>query len=101
MNIIEKDIKYIIKICKHHNVNKLFTFGSINTNNFNSESDIDLLIKFGDVDLYNYSDNYMGFKNKLENKFNRKIDLVEEQTLRNPYLIDSINKNKKLIWTAE
>lgn len=101
MNIIEKDIKYIKTICKLHHVDKLFTFGSINTDNFNARSDIDLLIKFASINLYDYFDNYIGLKNKLENKFNRKIDLLEEQTLKNPYLIESINENKKLIWTAE
>ena len=30
--------------------------------------------------------------------FKRDIDLVEEQTLKNPILINSINKNKELIY---
>ena len=101
MNLIEADLKYIKQICKLHNVEKLFTFGSINTDEFNSKSDIDLLIKFAPINLYDYFDNYIELKTKLENKFNRKIDLIEEQTLKNPYLIESINNNKKLIWTAE
>ena len=40
----------------------------------------------------------MDFKEKLENLFGRKVDLVEEQTLRNPILISAINKSKELIY---
>lgn len=101
VNIVEFNLIYIKKICKLHYVDKLFTFGSINTDKFNSKSDIDLLIKFASIDLYDYFENYMSLKNKLEKKFNRKVDLIEEQTLKNPYLINSININKKLIWTSE
>jgi predicted nucleotidyltransferase len=40
----------------------------------------------------------MDFKESLEKLFGRDVDLVEEQTLRNPILINSINKSKKLIY---
>ena len=45
-----------------------------------------------------YFDNYMDFKERLEKLFGREVDLVEEQTLRNPILINSINKSKELIY---
>jgi predicted nucleotidyltransferase len=40
----------------------------------------------------------MAFKTSLELLFGRKIDLVEEQTLKNPILIRSINESKELIY---
>jgi predicted nucleotidyltransferase len=40
----------------------------------------------------------MDFKERLEKLFGREVDLVEEQTLRNPILIRSINKSKQLIY---
>jgi predicted nucleotidyltransferase len=40
----------------------------------------------------------MSLKEKLEQLFGRKVDLVEEQTLKNPILIQSINSNKSLIY---
>jgi predicted nucleotidyltransferase len=40
----------------------------------------------------------MDLKENLENLFERKVDLVEEQSLRNPILINAINKSKKLIY---
>lgn len=39
---------------------------------------LDLLIKFGDIDLYYYFDNNMEFKEPLEKLLQRPVDLVED-----------------------
>jgi predicted nucleotidyltransferase len=57
-----------------------------------------LLVKFKPIDLARYFDNYIAFKEKLKALFGRDVDLLEEQTLKNPVLIKSINKNKELIY---
>ena len=62
---------------------------------------MDFLVEFDDVDLYNYFDNYMDLKESLEELFDIKVDLVEIQTLKNPILIRSIDRNKKLIYGRE
>lgn len=91
--------KEIIKnLCETHNVEKLYLFGSATTTKFNEESDIDFLVKFKSFDLKLYFINYIDLKNKLKNLLYREIDLVEEQTLKNPYLISSIEENKELIY---
>lgn len=81
-----------------YNVEKMYLFGSVLNANFNKESDIDLLVKFKSIELSKYFDNYMDLKENLEKLFGREVDLVEEQTLRNPILIKSINKSKELIY---
>ena len=81
-----------------YNVDKMYLFGSVLNSTFNKESNIDLLVKFKFVELSKYFDNYMDLKEKLEHLFGRAVDLVEEQTLRNPILINSINKSKELIY---
>ena len=98
MNIVEKKLAQVIAICSDHYVKSISLFGSILTNKFAPKSDIDFLIKFEGVDLAEYFDNYLDLKNRFEKLFNRNIDLVEEQTLRNPYLIASIKRNRKLLW---
>jgi hypothetical protein len=50
------------------------------------------------MDLAKYFQNYMELKENLESLFGRKVDLLEEQTLKNPILIKSINKSKELIY---
>ena len=62
MNIIDKDIEKIRALCNKHKVAKLFVFGSILTDNFKKSSDIDFLVDFSGVNLYEYADNYFEFK---------------------------------------
>ena len=88
----------LFTLCDTYHVDKLFVFGSALTDKFSSTSDIDLLVKFKPIDLSLYFDNYFHLKEQLKDLFNREIDLLEEQTLKNPILINSINKNKELIY---
>ena len=67
MNIVEKNIDGIEKLCEQYKVSKLFVFGSVITDRFNNKSDIDFVVDFKNVDLYDYANNYFGFKFSLEN----------------------------------
>ena len=98
MGIVDRNIEDLKRLCTMYNVEKMYLFGSVLNSNFNKDSDIDLLVKFKSIELSKYFDNYMDFKENLEKLFGREVDLVEEQTLRNPILINSINKSKELIY---
>jgi hypothetical protein len=87
MKNIAYDIDNLNKLCINYNVEKMYLFGSVLNSKFNDNSDIDLLVKFREIDLAEYFDNYINFKEKLAELFGREVDLVEEQTLRNPILI--------------
>jgi predicted nucleotidyltransferase len=76
----------------------MYVFGSALTGQFSPGSDIDLLVNFGQVNLPDYFDNYIEFKDALERLFKRPVDLVEEKTVKNPVLRRSIERNKKLIY---
>ena len=91
----EKQIK---QLCDQHNVEKLYLIGSASTDSMNESSDVDLLVKFRPFDMAQYFNNYMDLKLKFEKLFQRDIDLLEEQTLSNPFLIKSINRSKALIY---
>ena len=101
MNILEKNINQITLLCDKHKVLSLYLFGSVLTDKFNPDSDIDILVEFGNVKLYDYFDNYMDFKEGIENVLDRKVDLLENKTVKNPYLRQSIDRNKKLIYGRE
>ena len=95
---MQNHIEKLNSLCVQYNVEKMYLFGSALNANFNTESDIDLLVKFEPIELALYFDNYINFKQNLESLFGRDVDLVEEQTLKNPILIQSINKSKELIY---
>lgn len=96
MNVVELNKESITTLCVQHHVEKLYSFGSIGTSLFTSESDIDLLVTFENMDLSQYFDNYVNMKKGLETLLNRKVDLVEEQTIKNPILRRSIDRGKSL-----
>lgn len=98
MHFLVKNKSALKELCEKFHVENLYLFGSAAMGPLKEESDVDLLVKFKPFDLYHYFDNYMEFLYQLQKLFNRKVDLVEEQSLRNPILIKSINKNKKLIY---
>ena len=85
-------------LCEKYAVDRTYLFGSVLTADFSEKSDIDFLVKFKLIDLANYFDNYMELKQNLKKLFNREVDLVEEQTLKNPVLTKSINQSKALVY---
>jgi predicted nucleotidyltransferase len=83
-----------------YHVRKLFVFGSVLTERFGPDSDIDFLVEFSALPVEDYADNYFSLKEKLEALLNRKIDLLELQALKNPYLKKSIEATQELLYAA-
>ncbi len=99
MRLIELNIRQIIALCKRHKVSQLFVFGSILTNRFNDDSDIDLMVKFDKSKISDYFTNYFDFKYALQDLLGREVDLLEEQAVRNTYLKKNIDLSKELIFS--
>lgn len=97
-NIIDKNIDNIKALCQTYNVKNLFAFGSVCTDKFDDNSDIDLLISFKPMDYADYADSYFEIADKFEELFKRPVDLVTEKSLKNPYFIESVNQTKTLIY---
>lgn len=102
MNLIEKNLQEIIELCKKYRVKTLSAFGSVLTERFNENSDIDLLVTFlphnpDDMD-FDYCRNYWDLQDSLEKLFKKEVDLVEEDGLRNKYFIANINRTKQLLY---
>jgi predicted nucleotidyltransferase len=101
MNLIEKNIDTLIGLCKRHKVKELYIFGSILTSRFNDNSDVDFLVQFDSIDILEYADNYFDFKEKLEKLFDREIDLLENQAIRNPIFRKVLDRDKKIVYDRE
>ena len=98
MELLKNNIQEVRSLCEKHKVGKLFAFGSVLTDGFDDESDIDLVVDFKGVDLYDYADNYFNLKDALGKLFGREIDLLEEKAIRNPILKRNIDNTKRLIY---
>ena len=60
----------------------MYAFGSILTDSFSAESNVDLIVDFQDQDVLDYRDNYYNLKFSLEDILNRSVDLLEEKAIR-------------------
>ena len=85
-------------LCRQYNVKTLHAFGSVLTEQFNNDSDVDLIVAFNDIPVEDYADNYFDFKFSLQDIFNRPVDLLEEQAIKNPYFRQKIDKSKQIIY---
>lgn len=74
--LISNNIEKIKTLCLAHNVKTFFAFGSVCTDTFNDNSDIDLLISFYPMDYGDYADTYFELADKFESLFHRPVDLV-------------------------
>ena len=100
MTVIEKHTSEIQKLCAEHKVKKLYAFGSALTPRFSSNSDIDFIVDFESQDINHYADNYFNLKFALEEIFKRRIDLLEEKAINNPYFKEAIENQRQILYGA-
>ena len=96
--IIDTLKKKVISICKKYHVKNLYIFGSVTSKNFPQHSDIDFIVSYKTIPLNEYADNFFNFKNELKTVLEREIDIIEEDTITNPYFLKEIPKNRQKIY---
>jgi predicted nucleotidyltransferase len=98
MNIENSKISQIQELCKLNKVKTLFVFGSAIRNDFNKDSDIDLIVDIEENDPFTYTDLYFNLKTKLEEILKRKVDLLEERAIKNRFFKQELDNSKVLIY---
>ena len=89
-------------LCKLYNVKNLYAFGSSTTDQFDeNSSDIDLLIEIEENDPLERGEKLLAIWDKLEEFFQRKVDLLTQSSLKNPILKKNIDATKILIYDGE
>jgi uncharacterized protein len=92
---VESNLQEIKSTFIKYGAVRAFLFGSASLGTSQKESDIDFLFSFpSDMTPETYADNYFLLLQDLRNLLKRDVDLVAEKTLKNPYLIESINASK-------
>lgn len=86
-------------LCQEHQVKYLYAFGSSVTGRFDyDKSDIDLLVEIDDNDPIARGEKLISLWDTFERFFNRKVDLLTDSSIRNPFLRKSIDATKILIY---
>ena len=98
MGIQQLQSEEIESICKSNQVKSLFAFGSVLRNDFNEQSDIDLVVDFEEKDPFKYTDLYFNLKSSLEKLLKRQIDLIEERGIKNKFFRQELDATKVRIY---
>ena len=92
---VELHLPQIKKLLLQYGVERAYLFGSAAKGEMNDKSDVDFIIKFPDSMHYTtYADNYFALADALELLLKKHVDLVTEKTIKNPFLLQTINSHK-------
>jgi predicted nucleotidyltransferase len=96
---LEDKTEKLIALCNQYKVKRMFAFGSMTKGNFNPQtSDIDLIVELEDLPPSEKGEILMDLWSELEDLFARKVDLLTNLNIKNPYLRNEIENTKFLIY---
>ena len=97
--ILSNNIQQLNQLFYKHKIIRAYVFGSILSDNFTNESDIDFLVdvdeKINPVDL---GENLWNLQFELQDLFKREVDLITSRSLKNPYFKSEVEQTKQLIY---
>jgi len=100
--LIASNIDKLRVLFEKNKIQRAYVFGSAVSGNFDEKSDIDFLIRFqSDLDPLEKGELWWNLHDKLRDFFNREIDIVTENSLKNPYFIKELDDTKKLIYEKQ
>jgi predicted nucleotidyltransferase len=91
----------ICRLCADLAVRELRVFGSVITDHFDpSRSDLDFLVEFHEPDKPGIFDRYMALAEGLELIFQRPVDLITKQAMKNPIFRQTVNSTSQALYAA-
>lgn len=98
--LLQDKQRELTELCRKFGVEKLYAFGSAVSDQFNSRtSDIDFLVQMvGRQPTGAYADRYLNLAEDLERLFGRRVDLVTEESIRNPHFRREVEATRQLVY---
>ena len=98
--LVEQKKREVAGLCRRFKVERLDLFGSAANGLFSAAtSDLDFVVRFADRSpTGEYADRYLDLAEALEHLFQRRVDLVTEQSVRNPYFRRVMELSRKPIY---
>jgi hypothetical protein len=87
----------IAAVCRELGVERLDVFGSATRPDFGPKSDIDVVVRFdrGPGQMFR---RYFDLKERLERIFNRPVEIVLEDSIKNPYFREAIERSRVSVY---
>lgn len=89
----------IVDFCRKWRVAEFSLFGSVLRPDFNSESDIDVLVAF-EPGCTATLEEWLDMADELTTIFGRRVDLVERRQVTNPFRRHEILTTRRVIYAA-
>lgn len=83
----------IMEIASKYGVGEIKVFGSVARGDADENSDVDLLVDRFDGSLLRFS----SFKLQIADLIGKKVDLFKQNNIKHPLVIESINRDLKLL----
>jgi len=98
--VVEAKALALAELCQQFGVNRLYLFGSAADGRFDpGASDLDFLVSLKDREpTGRYADRFLGLGEALERLFDRRVDLVTEESIRNPFFRNEVESTRQLIY---
>jgi len=97
--IVEAKRAEVVELCRKRRVRRLELFGSAARDDSDeASSDLDFLVDLGTDPSISPLDSFFGLKDQLEELFGRSVDLVSEGSVRNPYILATIQRDRQLVY---
>ncbi len=101
IDLIEQYRAQLESLCRKYDVRRLDVFGSAVRGDFDPRnSDLDFLIEFNNFTIHNAADRYFDLLSDLEILFGRKVDLISDKAIRNPYFRRSVDAERINLYAA-
>lgn len=99
-SILAENIHSIRLLCREHQVTRLDAFGSVLSDAFTLESDVDFVVHFHRDSETNAFRQYFEFKEALEAILDRPVDLICGNSMRNAVFRNAVNESSIPLFAA-
>lgn len=98
--LVADRLEEVRRLCAAYGVERLYLFGSALSDDFAADSDLDFLVELPRAHYRIYGRNYWGLWRGLQDMFGRKVDLVDQSAVDNPFFSEELEETKHLIYDA-
>ena len=94
-SLVESNLSEIKDVLRTYGVIRAYLFGSAAVGKMTDDSDVDFMVSFNpDLSYTEYGNNYFELIYALQNLLKKDVDIIAEETITNPYLLQNINSQK-------
>jgi len=98
-SVLKENKGKLAEVCRRFGVRRLEVFGSAVREDFDpTKSDFDFIVSFADKTPGTYADRYFDFAAAIEKLLGRRIDLLTERSIRNPYFRREVEAARQIVY---